>query len=328
MITITDVAKHAGLSRATVSRVINNRPYVSEEKKKLVRNAMDKLGYYPNSSAQRLRNQKTNIIGVLVPRLTNPFFINIIEGIEKIAAESGLQLLICQTKSDKQKELNYFTLLRTKQVDGIILTSLENDWEQFSPYVDYGPVILCNEYYENATVPMIRLNQYEGSYIGARHLIDRGHRKIGYCGGGSTSGLSKDRKRGLKKALEEAGLSLNPNWIFHKRYSIEDGRELMKEITAMEDRPTAIFTNSDEVAAGIIKESKELGLKVPDDLAVIGFDNQPIAELIEPRLTTIDQPSEEIGEKAMETMVAVLNQQKIDTNLKGLNLKLIVRDST
>ncbi|WP_408007000.1 LacI family DNA-binding transcriptional regulator [Pseudalkalibacillus sp. A8] len=327
MITIADVANHAGLSRATVSRVINNRPYVSEEKKKLVRNAMDELGYYPNSSAQRLRNQKTNIIAVLVPRLTNPFFINIIEGIEKIATESGLQLLICQTKSDKQKELNYFTLLRTKQVDGIILTSLENDWEQFSPYVDYGPIILCNEYYDNATVPMIRLNQYEGSYIGARHLIDRGHRKIGYCGGG-TSGLSKDRKNGLKKALEEAGLSLNPNRIFHKRHSIEDGRELMKEITAMEDRPTAIFTNSDEVAAGIIKESKELGLKVPDDLAVIGFDNQPIAELIEPRLTTIDQPSEEIGEKAMETMVAVLHQQKIDTNLKGLTLKLIVREST
>ncbi|WP_257352065.1 LacI family DNA-binding transcriptional regulator [Pseudalkalibacillus decolorationis] len=328
MTTIADVAKHAGLSRATVSRVINNYQYVTEEKKKLVRDAMNELGYYPNSSAQRLRNQKTNMIAILVPRLTNPFFTNIIEGIEKVAAENGLQLLICQTKSDKQKELNYFKLLKTKQVDGIILTAIENDWEKFSPFLDCGPIVLCNEYDEEATVPMIRLNQFEGSYIGTRHLIERGHRKIGYCGGGSMSGLSTDRKNGLKKALEDIGLTLNPDWIFLKRYSIEDGQKVMKEIAAMDDRPTAIFTGSDEVAAGVIKESKNSGIKVPEDLAVIGFDNQPIAEMIEPGLTTIEQPSEEIGEKAMETMVAVLNEQKFDTSLNGLSLELVVRDST
>ncbi|TLS38848.1 LacI family DNA-binding transcriptional regulator [Pseudalkalibacillus caeni] len=330
MTTIADVAKYTGLSRATVSRVINNYPHVSEQKRELVRQAMMELGYYPNSAAQSLRNQKTGIVAVLVPRLTNPFFTSIIEGLEVIAEKNNLQLLICQTKASKQKELSFLKLLKTKQVDGLIFTAIENEWSKIEPYVDCGPIILCNEYQDDATVPMIKLDQYNGSYMGTKHLIERGYKKIAFCGGGSESGLSLDRKKGFLAALSEAGIKGEDKWMFPFVYNIGDGKKVMKEILAMDDRPTAVFTSSDEVAAGIIKEAKDNNLTVPEDIAVIGFDDQAIAQIIEPEMTTIYQPSEEIGRVTMEVMIELLNN-KAQSKMKmiyELPINLVIRKST
>lgn len=330
MANISDVANATGLSRATISRVINNHPYVSEENKELVRKAMNELGYYPNSSAQRLRNQRTDLVAVLIPRLTNPFFTSILEGIENVASQNGLQLLICQTKNEKKKEINFLKLLKSKQVDGIILTSIENDWNVIEQYLDCGPIILCNEYYENATCPMVRLNQVQGSYLGIHHLLERGYRKIGYCCGGLSSGLSQDRRKGIETALSEFGLTLNEEWIFSGAFDINDGVTIMNQVLSFKERPEALFAGGDEVASGIIKEAKRNGLKIPDDIAVLGFDDQPVAELIVPTLTTIHQPGEDIGHKVMEVMIDILNDNLDPRNQKiyELPIKLVVRDST
>jgi len=333
MPTIKDVAKLAGLSRATVSRVINNHPYVSEEKKKLVKEAMKALNFYPNSSAQKLRSQKTETIAVFVPLLTNPFFAYLLEGIDTVAHDYGYQLLVCQTRYDKEKELNFFSLLKTKQVDGIILTSIENVWENIKHFTECGPIVLCNESINDAKIPSVRLDQEYGGYIGTRHLIKKGYTKIAYCRGFSrdefASRISIEREAGYKRALLEFGLEARQEWVFEHGSDIESGKRVLKKILSLNDRPNAIFTGSDQVAAGIIMEAKTCGLRVPEDMAVIGFDDQPIAEITVPPITTIMQPMQEIGKQAGKLMMDVIekkNQEDVEDVI--LSLHLIERAST
>jgi LacI family transcriptional regulator, repressor for deo operon, udp, cdd, tsx, nupC, and nupG len=327
--TIADVAKLAGLSHATVSRVINNYPHVSEEKKRLVREAMEQLNYYPNSSAQKLRNQKTNTIAVFVPLLTNPFFANLLEGIDTVAINNGFQLLVCQTRYDKEKELKFLELLTSKQVDGIILTSIENDWEKLKKYTKYGPIVLCNEYDERAKVPSIHLDQVYGGYIGTKHLIKKGHQKIAYCRGKFFSGISKNRELGFRYAMEEFGLPIYEEWIFRNAADFVSGKQTFRNILIMNEQPTAIFTGSDQVAAGIILEAKTNGLRVPEDIAVIGFDDQAICEMTVPRITTIKQPILEIGSRAIKCIIdLILKKDEFTPSNFELEFQLIEREST
>ncbi|TYR74553.1 LacI family transcriptional regulator [Rossellomorea vietnamensis] len=330
MATILDVAKLSGQSKTTVSRVINNHPYVSDEKRKLVQEAMKELGYTPNPSARRLRGGLTTTIGVIVPRITNPFFSHLLNAIEQAAFNKGYQVLMVQSNEDKDRELAFLNLLKTKQVDGVIMTSIENDWEVIETYTHFGAIVLCNDYVNQEAAPTIRLDQTKGAYLGARHLVERGHQKIAYCTGGlfDEQGKGKDRNQGFQKALREEGISINPQWIFIDKHTIEDGKQVLGRILEMEDRPTAIFTGSDEIAAGIIIEAKERGLVIPRDLAVIGFDDQPIAEIVDPKLTTIRQPVELMGEKSMEVMLDILEKKEVSLKPYELPIELIVRQST
>lgn len=328
MATIADVAKLAGLSRATVSRVLNNHPNVTEDKIQLVREAMKKLNYVPNSMAQRLRNQKTDTIGILIPQLTNPFFAYLVEAIDKVATENNLQILICQTRYSKQKELDFLQLLKTKQVDGLILAATENSWDIIKPFREFGPIVLCNEYEKTAQVPTVRLDQLQAGYIGTRYLIEQGYQTIASACGGQSS-VGRDREEGFRKALEEAGIPVRSEWVFRSVNVIEDGKRIIRTIFNMKERPSAIFTGSDQVAAGIIMGAKELGKKVPDDIAVIGFDDQSIAQVVEPALTTIRQPIEEIGKTAMEIMIDVIQSKEGLNPLKVLlPFELVIRGST
>ncbi|MDN4075474.1 LacI family DNA-binding transcriptional regulator [Fictibacillus terranigra] len=328
MATIQDVAKLARLSRTTVSRVINHHPYVTDEKKRLVLKAMEELNYVPNSSARRLRKQQTETIAVYVPRITNPFFSQMVEVMGNHASEKGYQLILCQTSYSRNKEINYLELLKTKQVDGLILTSIENEWREIKPYLNYGPIVLCNEYNDDADIPTVYLNQVEGAYIGTRHLIEQGHTKIAYCSGdNSASRLAFDRFKGYKQALKEAGLEFNDKWILTNAFSIKDGKRIFRAIADMEDRPTAVFTGSDEVASGIWLEATNHYWSIPDDLAIIGFDDQPQAELI--GLTTIEQPIDEIAKRAMGQMIETIeNKLPIKKKEIQLNFQLIKRRST
>ncbi|OIK12847.1 LacI family transcriptional regulator [Bacillus sp. MUM 116] len=328
MATIADVAKKAGLSRATVSRVLNNHPNVTDDKKRLVREAMAALNYVPNTTAQRLRNQKTDTIAILVPVLTNPFFAYLLEAMDMVATQNHLQLLICQTRYSKQKELDFLELLRTKQVDGLILTAYENEWKKIEPYLNYGPMLFCNEYERTANVPIVRMDNVEAGYIGTRHLIEQGHERIA-CTNGDKSYLGKDRQAGYRKALEECGLPIRKEWVFSNVLTLDDGKRILRTIMNMKDRPTAIFTGSDQVAAGMIMAAKALGKKVPEDIAIIGFDDQPIARVVEPALTTIRQPIEEMGKTAVDVMIDMIAHKNQENDLEILlPFDLVIRDST
>jgi DNA-binding LacI/PurR family transcriptional regulator len=327
--TIEDVAKLAGLSRTTVSRVLNDHPYVSVEKKKLVQQAMEHLGYVPNSAARSLRNQKTGIIAVLIPKISTPFFSQLLERLEMAASAKSYQLIICQTQFSKQKERNYLNLLKTKQVDGVIMTSFENDWSIIESYLNYGPILLCNEIVENAEIPMVYMNQANSGYLVAKHLLERGHRHIAYCSNGIVSEGMKAREQGFKRALAEASCFLDEKFYFENVSSVEDGKQIFRKIVNMKITPTAIFTGGDPVAAGIISEAKKQGWSIPEELAVVGFDDMEITELLDPMITTVIQPVEEMALKSMEVIYEKIHKKQYRSFEKyEFFSKLAVRDST
>ncbi|MCP8969457.1 LacI family DNA-binding transcriptional regulator [Ectobacillus ponti] len=329
MSTIDDVAKLAGLSKSTVSRVINSYPHVSEAKRQRVLAAMQQLAYVPNSAAQSLRRQRTGLIAVFVPRLMNPFFSQLLQSMELAASERDYQLIVCQTMYSQEKELKYAELLRRKQVDGIVMTSIQNEWQAIAPYVRYGPIVLCNEFDDAAEVPMIRLNQEYGGYIAGKHLLAMGHTRIACCSGGTRSQVAFHREQGLRKALQEHSLFLPDTYIFRDAYSIEDGIRVFAQIKDMKIRPTAVFSGGDEVAAGIIAGAKQHGCRVPEDLAVIGFDDQKITVLMEPNISTVRQP---IGLMAQQTIALMAekieSRQYTQREVYEYPLELIVREST
>lgn len=329
MSTIEDVAKLAGLSRTTVSRVLNDHPYVSDEKKKVVQQAMEHLGYVPNSAARSLRNQKTGIIAVLIPKISTPFFSQLIEILEMAASSKNYQLIICQTQFSKQKESNYLNLLKTKQVDGVIMTSFENDWSVIDSYLNYGPIVLCNEIDEHAQIPMVYMNQAYSGYMVAKHLLERGHRHIAYCSNGIVSEGMKSREQGFKRALTEAGCIFDEKYYFEKVSNVEDGKQIFKKIANMEITPTAIFTGGDPVAAGFISEARKNGWNIPEDLAVVGFDNMEITELLDPMITTVIQPVEDLALKSMEVIYEKIHKKQYRSLEKHeFSSKLAVREST
>ncbi|WP_050183260.1 LacI family DNA-binding transcriptional regulator [Domibacillus robiginosus] len=330
MATILDVAKRAGLSKTTVSRVINNQDYVSEENRALVLQAMKELDYHPNPAARRLRGQLTMTIGVLVPSFTDPFFASLTAAIEQTAYENGYKTMICQSSGSKEKEISFLNLLKTKQADGMIITAMENDWNDIQPFTKHGPIVLCDEYIQEPSVPVIKFDQSNGTYLGIQHLIQTGHHKIGYCTGAlfAERGKDKERNQGYQKAMAEAGLSINPAWIFVDRYTAEDGKQLLTHMMDMEDRPTGIFTGSDEVAAGILEQANELGIRIPEEMAVIGFGDRPFAEWSHPKLTTIRQPMESMGQKAAQFIIDSLHSGDVIMDPYELPSEIIIRKST
>ncbi|GGH84433.1 DNA-binding LacI/PurR family transcriptional regulator [Pullulanibacillus pueri] len=329
MTTIEDVAKLTGYSRATVSRVINNYPYVSEEKRRKVLQAMEQLGYVPNSIARQLRTRINETIGVLIPRLSNPFFSKLVDSMESIAAENGFQVIVCQTRSEKSRELLYLNWLKTRQMGGVIMASSENDWDVIKEYRAFGPIIFCNEYPPHTEAPIICLDQHKGGYIGTKHLIERGHTKIAHCYAGSQFTNIRERFTGQKQALEECGLELREEWIFKDAYDTQDGRRIYYEMMALENRPDGVFTSSDEVALGILAEARKNHTKVPEELAVLGFDDQPIAELVYPSISTVHQPVEKMGKAAIELMISLLKgEREPRQQVIELPLHLVIREST
>ncbi|MCM3635572.1 LacI family DNA-binding transcriptional regulator [Paenibacillus camelliae] len=329
---INDVVRLSGVSKSTVSRVINNYPHIAPEKRERVIKVMKEIGYTPNVSAQKLRGLAGKIIGVIVPRIVNPFFSYLVESIEKEGYRRGYQTVIFQSNEDSKREVDFLNLLKRKQVDGVIMTAYENDWDTIKKYLKFGPIVLCNEYLPEPFVPIVKVDQFTASYEGVKHLVQQGYRKIAYCTGGlfNDSGKYKDRNHGYEKALAEADIEINPSWLFIKRHTIEDGRKVLHQIYNMQDRPDAIFTGSDEVAAGIIMEARKVGLRIPEELAVIGFDDQPLAEMLMPELTTIKQPVSDIGYQAMDLIINRLegNEVEVEDKIYTLPFKLVIRKST
>ncbi|MFD3447281.1 LacI family DNA-binding transcriptional regulator [Microbacteriaceae bacterium 4G12] len=329
MSTIEDVAKLAGLSRTTVSRVINNHPYVSDEKKKRVMFAMNTLGFVPNSAARRLRKQKTETIAVLVPRVTTLFFSTLIESLEIAASEHKYKLIICQTRYSPEKEMEYLKLLSTKQVDGIILCSIQNEWSRIEPYLQHGPIVLCNEYTEEANIPTVKFNQIEGAYAATKHLLEQGRRRLLFCSGNEQSMIAQQRKMGFMRAIAEYKQQVEFVEFVENAYEIEDGRRIFRSMLEMKKNPTAIFAGGDEVAAGIITEAKRNNWSIPDQLSVVGFDNQLLSEIIEPTITTVRQPISQMANKVIELIIDKIHTKNYrKKEVHEFELELLIKGST
>ncbi|MEI4623112.1 LacI family DNA-binding transcriptional regulator [Bacillus pfraonensis] len=295
MANIKDIAKLAGVSVTTVSRVLNDHPYVSEEKRKAVLEVVEKLNYSQNANAVHLSKGRTNIVGVILPYIDHPHFDRIVGGVMEGALAHNYRVLLCQTNYNKREERESLHMLKTKQLDGIIICSRANDWDVIKHYASYGTIIACEET-DVLGISSVYINHFGAFQLGMNYLIKKGYKKIGYCTGRKQGASSKKRFEAYKQALQLIDEEIIENRIFTECFTLEDGVKVAHKLKEMENSPEALLVAGDEVAIGIMTEAKKLGISVPQDLAIIGFDNQPISQVLQ--ITTIDQHVKEIGKSA------------------------------
>ena len=326
MTKISDVAEKTGYSITTISRAINDHPYVSDKTKKKIFDAMKELDYYPNNVAQQLRGKGTKLIGVIISFVINPFFTYLVDAIEKAAYQVGYQIVILQTLEEPEREKKFIEMLKKRQLDGLIMTSLDDDSPEVLKLIKAGKIVVCNRYLGEQNIPLIHVDEKKATYEATYYLLSKGHRKIGYVTGNRGSMLPVDpRFEGYVQALKEFDIEPNSNYIFPRRLTISDGKSTLTDVLALgEERPDALLVISDEVASGILSQCHLLNIKVPETLAIIGFDDQPIAEALYPGLTTVRQPIKEMGEYVAALIIANIEHRE-HPERPELNTKLIIR---
>lgn len=329
MPTIWDVAKKAGVSVATVSRVINNNPAVSNTTFEKVMQAIEELDYKPNLLGRNLRRTENRMILVLLPTISNPFYSKIVKGIEKVARENGYNVLLCNTESKVDTEKAYLKLLKNRLSEGAIFMAPVIDREELSAISRKFPVVQCCEYKEEAYVSYVSIDNFSAAYKAVQYLIGLGHKRIGMISCGNNYVSTIQRKEGYKKAIEDGGIAFNEELVKFGNYGFKSGIRAAKQFLSKKDNlPTAIFAISDSMAIGAIRCFKENGLKVPEDISVIGFDDITYASMYDPMLTTVSQPQVELGCEAMELLLAQIRGYITEPKSIFLDYELIIREST
>jgi LacI family repressor for deo operon, udp, cdd, tsx, nupC, and nupG len=327
MVRIADVAKMANVSTATVSRVISNAGTVKQETADKVLEAINKLNYKPNMLARQLRRLETKTIIVIIPDITNTFFSNVLRGIESVATEYAYQVLLGDAQNIVERESSYLAVLGEKKADGVILLTARTDQRALEEISKEFPVVLACEYFEGSNLPTVSIDNISSARKATEHLISLNHKRIGHISGPLKVVVGRDRLKGFNQAMAQHGLFVDPLLVQEGDFSYASGINLMKKLLTLEVPPTAVFAANDEMAMGAIKAAKSKGFKVPEDLSVVGFDDIKFASIFEPALTTIAQPTFDIGKKAMELLLKLINNKELEKNQIILADKLIVRDS-
>jgi LacI family repressor for deo operon, udp, cdd, tsx, nupC, and nupG len=322
-----DVARLANVSTATVSRVLAGEERVTERTKEKVLQAIEQLHYKPNRLASNLRTLKSKTIVVVVRDISNSFFSDIIRGVEDVAYKHNYKVLLGDTRNDPKKESDYIGLYNERLVDGVILIATRNRKDTLNELTRGIPVVLTSEFLERADMPIVSIDNIGMAKLATEHLISLGHNRIGFISGPRDIAISKDRLMGYHQALLEHELPLHPDLIQEGDWSIESGHSIASRLLKLDSRPTAILASNDEMAIGVIKCVKKAGLRVPQDVAVVGFDNINMASLLEPTLTTISQPRYDIGVKVMEILLKLMNGEAVKEKQYILPSKLIIRES-
>lgn len=294
MANIKEIAKTAGVSVTTVSRVLNHHPYVSEDKRNAVLRAIEKCNYQRNINAVHLSRGETFLIGVVIPFTNHPYFGLLIEGIAKEALKNNYKLVLFQTNYEENREIEALKMLQHKQIDALIICSRICRWDIIDEYVSYGPIALCEDS-RNRNVSSTFIDHYKSFFKALEYLHSKGHHKIGYCIGRKSGANSKQREKAYKDFLNKINEPFEPNYIFYDSLKFEDGVQVVQRLIKMSNAPTALLVTSDIVAAGILTYCKEKEILIPNELAIMGFDNQPIAKIM--HITTLEVPLIEIGRK-------------------------------
>lgn len=326
--TLREVAVLAGVSTATVSNVLNETKYVSDEIKRKVKLACEELNYEINTVAKSLRVKESRIIGLLISDIANPFFSSVVRGIEKELAKSYYSLLLCNTDSNLEKEDKYLKVLIGKRIDGLIVSSAGNSGEYFSSLKKMGvPIVFLNRCPDFMTFDVIMTNNIQGAYSATEHLIRHNYSKIAIITGRIAISTGKDRLTGYKRALEDYGIPEFDHLIKEGNFDIDSGYRMMKELMSQDEKPDAVFISNNSMTLGACKYLKEKAYSIPDDIALIGYDDPDWAELIEPPITTVRQPSYEIGTQAAKLMVGRIVNNHIKKEIMYMDTKLIIRQS-
>ncbi|CAG9623140.1 LacI family DNA-binding transcriptional regulator [Sutcliffiella rhizosphaerae] len=327
MANIQQVAKQAGVSVATVSRVLNGQNIVSSKTRVKVEDAIKKLNYEPSMLGRNLRNSESRLLLILIPTISNPFYLEIIQGIETFAISQNYNILLCETDSDPMKENIYFDLVRKKMADGIISMDPAVNVETLKTLAEKYAIIQCSEYEENSGIPYVTIDNEEASYRAVKHLIQIGHKKIALMNSDEKYLYARQRIKGYKRALEENGIIINNEYIIHTEHvGFENGQQAMKKILKIQDRPTAVFAVSDLLAIGALKEINTNGLHVPNDIAIVGFDKIDFSNMTNPTLTTVAQPMYKMGTVAAKMLIDKIRGEHVESII--LDHELLIREST
>ncbi|EKF9434746.1 substrate-binding domain-containing protein [Vibrio cholerae] len=329
MATMKDIARLAGVSTSTVSHVINKSRFVSDEIAERVNNAAQQLNYAPSALARSLKMNRTKTIGMLVTTSTNPFFGEVVKGIERSCYHQGYNLILCNTEGDNQRMKASINTLLQKRVDGLLLmcSTLEGErLDVFDRYpdipivvMDWGPILFASD--------KIQDNSLQGGYMAAKHLIECGHKEIGCITGPLIRHQAQMRYEGYKRALAEAGIAINPDWIVESDFECEGGYQAFEKLYQRGKLPSALFVSNDMMAMGVIQAANQRGLRVPDDLSLIGYDDVHIAKFMTPALTTIHQPKYRLGKAAVDTLLYRLENPDTTAQVVQLEPTLVVRNS-
>lgn len=331
-ITLKDIAKESGVSIATVSRVLNNSGYVKEETRKVIEDTIIRMNYTPSVVTRTLSRNENITIGVVIPDINNPFFCEVIKGIATIADKENLNLIICDTDEQIEREFKALKMLKETKIQGLIITPTSDKNEFNCEYIEALesmkiPLVLIDRDVKYSNYDAVFLDNIKGAYDATNVLIKEGHKKIAIIAGPTSSKPGRDRVRGYEKALLMNKLRIDSKYIFHGDFKQESGYAITKEILNMKDRPTAIFACNNMMNLGCIKALYEENFKIPQDIALIGFDEIEILNVLEINISAVSRPTSEMGQVAMEILVdKIKNKEKIKAkrfifapklNLKG-----------
>ena len=310
MTTIVDVARAAGVSVATVSRVLNGKAQVRGELRARVMRAVEELRYVPNPTARNLRRNESRTILILAPNITNPYYTHIIAGIGEAAHEHGYSSFLCNTEGDRAREEQLLGHLSLHQADGAILLATELGAEWLKPYAGKHPIVQCSEFDPEVDVTHVSIDNYRAARDVMAHLLDLGHRRIGLISSENRYYSTAMRTRGYLDALREAGLPDAGEYIRKATvdYTFKSGFDSARSLLSQEARPTALFCISDMLALGAIASAREMGFRVPEDVTVIGFDDVEHTTMFHPYVSTVVQPCFDIGHRAMELLYELMHE--------------------
>jgi LacI family transcriptional regulator len=328
MVTIYEVARLAGVSTATVSHVCNNTRYVSDELKKKVCDAMETLHYEPNIIARGLRNGSLKSVGLIVPDCTNPFFAEIARAIDRVCFSRGYNIILCNTDNNSRQQSYYTDMLVSKHVDGVIFISSDETDRDVRKCLDFSiPVVIADREADYESVDNIIVDNECGGYEAASYLISLGFRRIACITGPENISSSVQRVEGFRRALREAGIDLPDSYICSGNFHYSGGRDAYSQFCLQSVVPEAVFACNDMMALGFIHTAIFSGVRIPDDISVIGFDNTELAGLMSPRLTTMAQPIEDIAEVATGQLLLRIEKDTAAVRRIVLNPRMIIRDT-
>ena len=333
--TIKDVARLAGVDHSTVSRALRGSPLISSETTDRVRQAAVKLGYQPSAAARSLKTRSSRVLGVVVSQIDDPFFGEVLQGVEEAAQSSGYSLFIAASQHDQERQEAIVRAMREHRVDGLIICSTSFDSVQNRQFLDDGiPIVVVNNQSEKDYKYSIYHDDVDGSRQITRHLLELGHRRIAYLGNSLSGRTTLDRLSGVEQELKAAGLEIPPTYVFEVAGGkSEHGFAAIKSLLGLSRRPTALICFNDMLAIGALQGLQQAGFQVPQDISITGFDNIAFSAYTQPPLTTFDQPKRFIGAEAARLILGLLESAEgslssQESAIKVLQGRLLLRAST
>jgi DNA-binding LacI/PurR family transcriptional regulator len=330
IIDLKEVASIAGVSIATVSRVINSKSVVKEETRLRVQRAIKQLGYRPNRVAQRLRTTRktSKLIGLLIPDIQNPFYVDVIRGIEKYAYENNSAVIIGNFSQDEEREKFYIDILRSESVDAFIVAPFPGMNEYVEELVQEGFAVVCiDRGLTNLDVDVVKVDNFQGAFEAIEHLIKAGHKRIAHITGNRLIPTTLERLAGYEAALKKHGIFIDPEIIRSRESDYKSGVELTAELLDLPNPPKAVFTANNLLTLGALETINQRGLKIPEDIAIVGFDDMYWAMSLNPPLTAVRQSGFEIGRLAFELLIKrIADPDRSNVNIV-LKTELMVRES-